>query len=173
MGAGQPLPLSQQEMQAAREAIKRDFGSLHDAFQVTSWPTDSYNCIAWAAEDTCYWWWPDPDGEAFWPHGIERQDSITAFIAAFQTIGYEPCDSYTLEAGFEKVALYVVAGRVKHMARQLPSGSWTSKLGGWWDIAHDSVDGVQDHPDRPIPHYGVKMQALRRRPLAQPPVPHA
>jgi hypothetical protein len=141
MGTGEPLPLSQQQARDARIAINQDFGNLNDAFQITSWPTDSYNCIAWAAEDQSYWWWPDPDHESFWPHGVQRDDSMAAFVAAFRTIGYELCNSFDLEAGFEKVAIYAVGDKVKHMARQLPSGAWTSKLGEWWDIAHDSVDG--------------------------------
>jgi len=166
MGTGTPLPLSQQEMQAARTAINQGFGCLQDAFQVTSWPTDSYNCIAWAAEDRSYWWWPDPDGESFWPQGVLRQTSIAAFVAAFQTMGYESCDSYDLEPGYEKVAIYAIGNDVKHMARQLPSGAWTSKLGEWFDIDHDSVDGVQDPPQRV--EYGVKRQAMRRRALEMP-----
>jgi hypothetical protein len=171
MGTGAQLPLSQQEMQDARDAINHDFGSLRDAFQVTSWPMDSYNCIAWAAEDQCYWWWPDPDGESFWPQGILRQPSIVAFVAAFQTMGYEPCHSYDLEPGFEKIAIFAIGNDVKHMARQLPSGAWTSKLGEWWDIAHDAVDGVQDPPHHV--HYGMKRQAMRRRVIEMPVIPVA
>jgi|CZKY01.1.fsa_nt_gi hypothetical protein len=160
MGTGAALPLSPQEMQTVRAEINNEFSSLQDAFQVTSWPLDTYNCIAWAAEDHCYWWWPDPDYESFWPRGVDREDTVVAFIAAFQTMGYELCDSYDLEPGFEKVAIYSAGERVKHMARQLPSGAWTSKLGDWWDIAHNSVDGVQDPPTRI--HYGVKRKAMRR-----------
>ena len=169
MGTGAPLPLNRQDMQDARAAINNDFGNLQDAFQITSWPTDSYNCIAWAADDQCYWWWPDPDYESFWPQGIIRQASIVAFVAAFQTMGYELCDSYDRELGYEKVAIFAVGNDVKHMARQLPSGAWTSKLGEWWDILHDSVDGVQDPPQRV--HYGVKRQAMRRKVLVTPVIP--
>jgi hypothetical protein len=171
MGTGAPLPLSQQEMREVRDAINHDFGSLQDAFQVTSWPTDSYNCIAWAAEDQSYWWWPDPDGESFWPQGVLRQPSIVAFVAAFETMGYEACDSYDPEPGYEKVAIFAIGNTVKHMARQLPSGAWTSKLGEWWDIAHESVDGVQDPPNHA--HYGIKRQAMRRRALEIPVIPIA
>jgi hypothetical protein len=171
MGTGTPLPLNQQEMQSVRAEINRDFANLQDAFQVTSWNVESYNCIAWAAEDQCYWWWPDPDGESFWPQGIVRDDSIAAFVAAFRTMGYELCGSYALEPGYDKVAIYAVGDKVKHMARQLPSGGWTSKLGPWWDIGHDSVDGVQDSPQRI--HYGVKRQAMRRHILDMPVVPVA
>jgi hypothetical protein len=56
----------------------------------------------------------------------------------FKTVGdYVPCDHGELEAGFEKIAIYVGAdSEVKHAARQLPSGLWTSKLGDFEDIEH-------------------------------------
>jgi hypothetical protein len=156
MGTGTPLSLEQREMEGVRAEIKGTFTKLTDSFQVTSWPTDTYNCVAWAAGDSRKWWWPDPEGESFWPHGVDRQDTIETFIAAFRTIGYEPCKSHHLEAGFEKVAIYAIGERTKHMARQLPSGAWTSKLGGWWDINHHSIDEVE------APHYGVRVQILCR-----------
>jgi hypothetical protein len=43
----------------------------------------------------------------------------------------------------EWVALFASAdGNYTHAARQLPSGKWTSKLGTWEDIEHDSVEAV-------------------------------
>lgn len=166
MGTGSSLPLNPQEMQAARDAINTEFPSLRDAFRVTSWPIEKYNCIAWAAEDQCYWWWPDPDGESFWPPEVDRLETVAAFVAAFETIGYSSCDSIDVEPGFDKVVIYCIGDRPKHMARQLPSGEWTSKLGPWWDISHNSVDGVQDPPQRI--HYGIRRQALRRPSLEMP-----
>ena len=171
MGTGEPLPLNPQQMQNVRADINAEFENLQEAFQVTSWPTDAYNCIAWAAGDQYYWWWPDPDGEFYWPPGVDRVATVAAFIAAFQTLGYEPCDSPDLEPGFEKVAIYAVGDSTKHMARQLSSGTWTSKLGEWWDIAHDSVDGVQDPPHRV--HYGARRQIMRRRMLGPALIPTA
>src|ERR1700751_1752609 len=105
MGTGAPLPLEPQRMQLVRAEIKAAFQNPADSFQVTSWPTDSYNCIAWAAEDLSVWWWPDPDGESFWPVGIARVPTISAFIAAFALLGYEPCDSPDMEIGYDKVAI--------------------------------------------------------------------
>jgi hypothetical protein len=170
MGTGAALPLSSQEMQIVRTEINNEFNSLRDAYQVTSWPIEAYNCIAWAAEDQCYWWWPDPDGESYWPIGVVRQATIPAFMEAFRTMGYEPCDSPDLEPGIEKVAIFAVGNSVKHMARQLPSGAWTSKLGNWWDISH-SVDGVQDPPHRV--HYGARAQVMRRVALNLAVIPSA
>jgi hypothetical protein len=156
MGTRTPLSLEPQQMQIVRAEIRGVFANLSDAFEVTSWLTDNYNCIAWAAGDSQKWWWPDPEGESFWPRGIDRKDTVEAFIAAFGTIGYEPCDSHDLEAPFEKVAIYATGNSTKHMARQLSSGAWTSKLGEWWDIDHPSIEEIEGA------HYGVRVQILRR-----------
>jgi hypothetical protein len=156
MGTGTPLPLDPREMQTARADIKREFPNLDDSFQVTSWPGEHYNCIAWAAEDAWRWWWPDIDSEAFWPHGLDRDETIPGFVAAFATLGYAPCISHELEVGYEKVVIFAIGTRVKHMSRQLPSGAWTSKLGDWWDIGHSEVDEVR------ATHYGRRIQILRR-----------
>jgi hypothetical protein len=129
MGTGAPLPLTPQRMQTVRSEIQNEFRQLTNSFEVTSWDVECYNCIAWAAEDQSQWWWPDPDYESFWPRGVPRDDSIDSFMTAFATLGYELCDSLDLEVGYEKVALFAIGSKVKHMARQLRSGSWTSKLG--------------------------------------------
>ena len=51
-------------------------------------------------------------------------------VAAFATLGFEVCESGDAEPGLEKVAIYVGdSGEPEHMARQLPSGGWTSKMG--------------------------------------------
>ena len=83
--------------------------------------------------------------------------TLAAFIAAYATIGFEPCDDGQPEAGFEKIAIYVDdAGEPVHAARQLPSGVWTSKLGGANDIEHGSPEGVE------APLCGKASQYLRR-----------
>jgi hypothetical protein len=105
--------------------------------RTTSLAATDYNCVAWAAGDTGRWWepglhWPVPT-EGFGPEVLEQ---------AFRALGYEPCPDGTLEAGFEKVALYESGPYYTHAARQLPSGKWTSKLGKAEDIEHDTADDV-------------------------------
>jgi len=46
-------------------------------------------------------------------------------------------DSFELEIGFEKVAIYARDGTPLHAARQITSGKWVSKLGPREDIEHD------------------------------------
>jgi hypothetical protein len=59
-----------------------------------------------------------------------NDETVDSFILAFGILGYSPCDDGTLEEGFEKVAIYVDESETPtHMAKQLPSGMWTSKCG--------------------------------------------
>ena len=135
--------------------VRQTFASLRvEPFSVTSDHTCTYNCIAWAADDTENWWWPSV--EYYWPEGVPREETIEAFKLAFQTRGYEPCDDGDAESGYEKVAIYGSAGRPKHMARQLSNGAWTSKLGSAWDIEHTSLEGVESD------EYGQPVRYLRR-----------
>jgi hypothetical protein len=106
-------------------------------FAVTSDATVSYNCIGWAAGDKTRFWWPDRKGKYYWPPHIPRVDTIDAFVAAFVGLGYTVCTSEALERELEKVAIYAKGPVVKHAARQLLSGMWTSKLGPFVDIAHE------------------------------------
>src|SRR5437016_4446298 len=112
-----------------------DFPHLQsEGFAETSPATRAYNCIAWAAGFQDDWWWPE--GFSHWPDQAPRELTLAAFCAAFQRLGYERCDAADVEAGFDKVAFYVLAGEPTHAARQLPNGSWTSKLGEDIDITH-------------------------------------
>lgn len=101
----------------------------------------AYNCIAWAANDTWRWWWPDEDN--YWPFWSKRDPTISCFVKTFRWLGYRVCDNSRFEFAFEKVALYAVGQEPKHMARQLRDGTWTSKCGGEEDITHFTLDAVE------------------------------
>jgi hypothetical protein len=102
-------------------------------YQITSQPTPNYNCIAWAAGDDSYWWWPG----SFWPKDIPAKVTRVAFIKAFGERGFQQCDNPDLQDDYEKVCLYEKMGRPTHAARQLVDGTWTSKLGTMHDISHE------------------------------------
>ena len=103
-------------------------------WEVTSGADDLYNCVAWAAEENGRWWWPD--AVSYWPPDVPSEPTIEAFRTAFSRIGYRPCDQEHDPRWKERVALFSKGGEVTHVARQLTSGSWTSKLGRCVDIAH-------------------------------------
>jgi len=130
-------------------------------YTITSEVSARYNCIAWAAGDVRRWWWPDvlgvQSGVCFWPIEVPVEETLDAFILAYETLGYQPCDGDQHEPGFEKLALYAnSAGRPTHAARQLSNGGWTSKLGSEEDIEHtlEALTG---------PLYGAVAQILKRR----------
>lgn len=123
-------------------------------FRVTSPQDGDYNCIAWAAEENDRWWWPET---AYWPDNVPEEITLDAFICAYQTLGYEPCNNDELEDGFNKVAIYIKAdGSPSHAARQLETGMWASKLGREWDVEHtlEALVGME---------YGRVGQVLKRK----------
>ncbi|GCL37589.1 MULTISPECIES: hypothetical protein [Sphaerospermopsis] len=128
--------------------IERDFPNLViHGYKLTSPDTTDYNCVAWAAEDDEKWWWPDAQNEEYWPPGVPREETLEAFQQAFKTIGYEICENDVLETGFQKIAIYANSNKIPtHIARQLPDGKWTSKLGQDEDIEHNNLQGLTGNP---------------------------
>lgn len=140
------------EVRASLVSIFPNLGTSQ--FEITSPQDENYNCIAWAAGEQGFWWWPG----RFWPKDVPAAETRLAFVRAFATKGYEECAGSELEPGFEKISLYEKMGRPKHAARQLPNGTWTSKLGLEYDISHE-LDGLSGK------QYG-KPVLFMRRPLA-------
>jgi hypothetical protein len=160
--AGEHLPFD-------REAV---FPKLRRGdYRVTSDEDESYNCIAHAAGKDDNWWWPvDADVEGVhWPDGVELKEAIEAFIRAYETEGYIVCEGRDLEVGVEKIAIYVdVDGIPTHAARQLADGSWTSKLGGWEDIQHQTLEALEADDDEGRQGLGYgKVAVIMRRPRRQ------
>ena len=125
-------------------------------YRITSEATKRYNCIAWAADCDTMWWWPTKF--YFWPENVAREETGSAFLAAFETLGYEKCENGLLEAGYEKVALFADPNTYlpTHAARQLSDGRWTSKLGEEKGIEHEKAEDVSG------PSYGNVVQFMRR-----------
>ena len=131
-------------------------------YRVESPRTGRYNCVAWAAGDSDRPWWPIYRRPFYWPEE-PRVESLPAFIRVFQGLGYEVCDNSNLEIGFDKVAIYVDKDESPtHVARQLPSGEWTSKCGDWEDIVHNTLEGLEGS----YPAYG-RVACLMKRPILQ------
>jgi hypothetical protein len=123
--------------------------------RITSAPTSDYNCVAWSAGDTERWWQPG----VFWPVATAPDDyGLGILEQAFVALGYEPCADGSLEERFEKIALYGGGFLYTHVARQLPDGKWTSKLGRAEAIEHDTPEDVagglygevQEYVKRPV-----------------------
>lgn len=128
------------DLASKKEDLMSHFPNLTASnWEVTSPQDPLYNCIAWAANDKTQWWWP---GVFYWPISVENE-TVECFVEAFSGLGYEVCDNGTLVFGIEKVAIYASDERkVKHMARQLPCGKWSSKCGKNFDISH-TLSGLE------------------------------
>jgi len=109
----------------------------HTEYRVTSEETTAYNCIAWALEIPDQWIDPTPD--YIWHEEVERGYTVAVFMELFTRWGrYESCDNGSLEEGYQKIAIYHDGfNQFHHVARQLASGKWTSKLGSNEDIEHE------------------------------------
>lgn len=162
MGTPERLSVNVVELLTIRRLLIQKFPNLrNEPFTPVSRDSDEYNCIAWAAHVVDDRWWPHPNSaDAFWPIAWRDPADKDCFIEAFRDYGnYEPCgNDFSLESGFEKVALYIAAnGDPQHMARQLADGKWTSKCGVFgWDIVHQTVHGLEGS------EYGRAVIALRR-----------
>lgn len=142
--------------------LERIFPNLgNDEYQVTSPALRRYNCIAWAAGDDGRWWEPGlPCGGYYWPSDAPQENTLDGWARTFATFGFTPCDDGEIEEGVVKVAIYAAANQTPtHMARQLPSGGWTSKLGRLEDIRHATPGSLIGEP----PAYGTVARFLKRQ----------
>ena len=75
--------------------------------------------------------------------------TIETVQAGLAMAGFEACANGVLTAGVEKIALFADERGFTHVARQLESGRWTSKLGSDCDIEHEleALEGFDDSPD--------------------------
>lgn len=147
--------------------LERLFPSLKESgYCITSPPDSNYNCVTWAVHGARNGWiWPSAlrdssywTQEHFWPRGLPRTTALYDFVRAFshqELGGFVPCSNGDPESGLEKLALYVQAGRVTHVARHLEGDWWTSKIGADDDITH-RLEGLQGKT------YGMVAAFLKR-----------
>jgi hypothetical protein len=114
-------------------------------WRCTSEKDRQYNCVGFALGFRM-WIWPESD--FFGPRQKPANLTVTEFIEVFRDIcGFEQCASELYEEGYLKVALYASeAGIPTHVARQLPSAKWTSKLSDGIDIEHDTLGDLPRQP---------------------------
>lgn len=125
--------------------------------------TAEYNCVAWAAHTTAHYIWPDAGQQFAWPPDLQRQDTVDALCSFFSLLGFSCCQTADPEPGFEKIAVYENDDGPQHVARQLPSGYWTSKMGPGVDAEHTSLDALTG------PHYGRVVSIMKRPTDGRPP----
>lgn len=137
-------------------------GLRNSDYEVTSPADPQYNCVAWAGgiDDE---WWDARNPDTFWPDGLPRGGTVDIAMAGLATMGYARCDDDSMVAGVEKIAIYAQGDEFAHVARQLPTGRWTSKLGSQFDIEHE-LGALTSTANRGGPvQYGEVVAYMQRR----------
>lgn len=127
----------------------------YEDFEIIHPPSDTYNCIAYAAGDITDWWSYRP--EYYWPPDVPRSPTIDGLRALFVKRGYKKCNGPKLEPLYDKVALYAEFGAWTHAALQMSSGRWRSKLDVGELIEHQSPGSLVGG------RYGRPQVYMRRR----------
>lgn len=137
----------------------------------TSEVDQNYNCLSWSARRARkYRFEPKPiEKWDRWPKDLPKDYSLESFILLFERRGYKRCinGDTKYEFFYKKVAIYAAFGiygdqqwEFTHVADQLHSGAWTSKLGPDEDIQHNTPHSLEgDDGDE----YGTIHQILKRR----------
>jgi hypothetical protein len=145
--------------------VERAFPKLAvDGWKKTSEATSDYNCFAFALRDQSDWYSPLQIWGYHWPaEKLPRNTTLATMIELYRHEGgFEPCENGEYEEGFEKIALYVnQAGDVTHAARQIDSGTWTSKLGNLPDVEHSLLGSLEDAGVK-FGDYGKAAKFLKR-----------
>ena len=134
--------------------IQRHFPNLikGNNFAFTSEQTEDYNCIAWITEVIDDW------KQLYEENGNVIRNSEN-YISYFRDLGFEITDKLDLEDNTLKIVIYIESNsnHFKHVARQLNTGKWTSKLGDWEDIQHDTPNDLVGQS------YGDKLVIMSRK----------
>jgi hypothetical protein len=118
---------------------RKSFPRLGDNFEVMAPATVTYNCICWSLGLNSSW---------VWPRGPGQPVTLADFDGLYSIYGYKRVAGldFTRQEGVEKVVVFAVSreGRVEvtHACRQLPDGTWSSKLGSLPLIRHLRPDDV-------------------------------
>ena len=109
---------------------------------ITSEPTDRYNCVAWVFRDFSHYYAPG----LYWPADQPPpagDDDLEDYVSLFSSRGYTECTTSELEPGFLKIAIYAKGQTFHHVAKQLPDGGWSSKLGEAHDLLHQELGALE------------------------------
>ena len=118
--------------------------------------------MSYANGETHRYWtpdgWPDPSAFYYWPPNIPN--TLEGWTAIFIAQDYERTNNYDIEAGFEKVAIYVYLTDLSPSHVAISDGRvWKSKLGDDYDIEHQSLELLEGEQED---EYGIVAEVLKR-----------
>jgi hypothetical protein len=140
------IPEPPTDLAAEQDALLEQLPHLRGAdYSIESCSTLDYNCLAWAMGDCSQPWSPALQGGYYWPLDLPvGLPVVEVVVGLFRREGYDVCNDSALVPGAQKVALYADGFReVHHVARQLPTGRWASKLGDLADIEHATPEVIE------------------------------
>lgn len=111
-------------------------------FEILSAPTNKYNCIAWAMHCNDRWVDMETAPGHWWPDAVATDFSPQSLVEAFAAVGFEVAKDDSIEAGYDKVALfkaynYMLSSVIwTHAARVVAPGVLHSKFGDAFDGTH-------------------------------------
>ncbi len=134
------------------DRVERAFPRLVETGYVkTSEASASYNCVAFSLGDETRYWWPPIDGsrsDTYWPTESDAgQETLESFLRMYQAYGFIPCDGLEREPGFVRIAIFIGPPDdcPEHVAVQVASGKWISKMWSEEAIAH-TVEALEGGP---------------------------
>jgi hypothetical protein len=134
---------------------RNGFPRLGEEFEVLAPASVTYNCIGWSVGNNSTW---------VWPTDSTRKAQLVDFDTLYRSYGFYRARgiSFKRRPGYEKILLYAIRredGSIKptHAARQMPDGSWSSKLGSLPLIRHLHPNDVSG------PTYGQPFAIYIRR----------
>lgn len=145
--------------------LEQCFPNLAGKYKLTSPKDGAYNCVAWAVGDIKVFW---DDVRIlgrrvkgyYWPPKISA-DTLEGWTEVFALHNYRECDSDAFDPDFEKIAIYIQPDdSPSHVARQIGSGTWSSKLGISFDIEHETLNSLEGD------EYG-KVAVIMQRPCRE------
>lgn len=132
-------------------------------FRITSDSTPAYNCIGWALGMNDVWvglYHPTNYAWTWWPESVPCNENRDSLISLFEYFGFSKCADSTIEADYDKVALYADEEGWTHAARVIGDNIFHSKIGTAWDI-HHSGGNTFDNTE-----YG-SIYAYMKRPISE------
>lgn len=150
------LRISLEDQLAVYLRLKSHFPNLDNGMvDISSFSDPTYNCVGWVLFENNgnppQKLWPSDCEGYHWPEDLPKIDTVDNFLEFFQRKGYSLCLTKIVEDHLDKIALYSVANRVKHVAKQLKSGVWTSKIGDYETIEHENLEMLEYDPDQEFP----------------------
>lgn len=149
----------------ARAYLVALFRGLRNAqWDIKSKADINYNCIAWSAGEKHRRWdlsdHPGTHLPSYWPEGVKKSEGIAYLIAAMMKEGFVVCEreeAVTYDPEFDTIVVYERDAKWEHAARLLHNGMWSSKIGYFNDIQHDSPEAIAGRD------YGHPFKYMKRR----------